>query len=245
VILADTLRDRTDDVIERMERQFVMLTPTLEPLLYGVLAGDPASYRDLQSVGRELLAPMIDRYGLAAGELAGKWYDSNRDLAGVGGAWAGAYIQDPNLDTGPLIGGSVKMFVTPESLASGIFAGMDLRVRQSGTGTVMDSALRDPQATGWGRSSSAGCCSYCGMLAARGAVYRTQHTATFCPHLRCKCQAIPAWGGSTVSMRSREDTIATRRKLSADPEEDKRLRAQQNKQARSWIEQNKATLGLQ
>lgn len=238
MILADTLRDRLDDVIADMERQFGVAAPSMEALIAESLAGSKAAYGQLQLVGRQVFAPLIDQYGMAAGSLAADWYDMNRELAKIGGPWPGAYVQDPNIDTGPLIGGTMKDFTSVETVLSGFQAGMDQRVRQAAQGTIMDSTLRDPRAKGWGRSASAGCCSFCGMLASRGNVYRTQNTATFMPHLHCHCSAVPAWGGSTANLRSREDTVATRRNLS-----DKQ-RAQQNAQARGWIEQNKGSLGL-
>jgi len=238
MILADTLRDRIDDVIADMERQFSGFEPAFKEVVDDVLKShDPTAYTELQRLGRQVIAPMIDHYGLASGTLTGEWYDLNRDLLKIG-VWAGAKIQDPNTDTGPLIGGSVKDFGTTATILSGIQAGMELRVRQSANGTVMDSVLRDPHARGWERIASAGCCEYCGLLAARGAVYRSQFTATFCPHLNCHCMAAPAWGGSAESLRSRADTIATRRSLT-----DKQ-RASQNRQARTWIAQNRDTLGL-
>lgn len=238
MILVDTLRDRVDDVIADMEKQFAPAAARIETLVAAVLAGDRGAYAQLQAFGRDLVAPMIERYGTATGALAADWYDLNRALAQIGGTWPGAVVQAPNVDTGPLIGGVVKDFGTIESVVSGIQAGMELRVRQAGHGTIMDSVLRDPRASGWGRVASAGCCSYCALLATRGNVYRTSRTATFSPHEHCRCEAVPAWGGSTASMRSREDTIATRRNLTD------RQRATQNSQARSWIEANKDTLGL-
>jgi len=237
---ADVLRDRIDDVIDHMERQFAQVTPTLEGLAADALRGNRTANGELQQVGRQVLAPMIDTYGVAAGSLAADWYDLNRDLLKVGGSWSGAMLQTPNVDTGPLIGGTVKEFVTTSSILSGIQAGMEMRVRQAAQGTLMDSVLRDPQATGWGRVASAGCCGFCAMLAGRGAVYRTRHTATFCPHLHCRCQALPLWRADPTgeSMRSREDTISTRRALTDEQ------RARQNSQARAWIAENRDTLGL-
>ena len=239
-VTADILRDRIDDVILDMERQFARITPNLDDLIREVLGGSKPAYSQLQSLGRTLLAPMVDQYGLASGSLAAEWYDLNRDLLKVGGDWSGATVQDPNVDTGPLIGGSIADFTSGASILSGIQSGMDLRVRQAAQGTVMDSVLRDPQARGWGRVASAGCCPFCGMLAGRGGVYRTRQTATFCPHLHCKCQALPLWKADPTgeSMRSREDTIATRRALT-----DKQ-RASQNAQARQWIADNRDHLGL-
>ena len=238
MIQADVLRDRIDTVIADMERQFVNVAPTFRPLIAESLGGSKTAYRELQSLGRQLLAPTIDVYGLGTASLAADWYDLNRELAKISGPWGGAVVQDPNVNTGPLIGGAMKDFVTVESVLSGITSGLGMRVRQSAQGTIMDSTLRDPRATGWGRVASAGCCSYCAMLAGRGNVYRSQNTATFMPHTNCHCQAAPAWGGSFAPLRSREDTIATRTNLSDDQ------RARQNAQARGWIESNQATLGL-
>lgn len=239
-VTADILRDRIDEVIVHMERQFATAAPTLENLAGESLRGSKAAYGELQLIGRQVLAPMVDMYGVASGTLAAEWYELNRELLKVSGSWSGTTLQEPNVDTGPLIGGSVKDFVTSSSIVSGIQAGMEMRVRQAAQGTVMDSVLRDRQATGWGRVTSAGCCGFCAMLAGRGATYRTRHTATFMPHSHCKCQALPLWKADPTgeSMRSREDTISTRRALS-----DKQ-RASQNAQARQWIADNRSTLGL-
>jgi hypothetical protein len=238
MIVTDALRNSMDTIVADMERQFAMTAPTFEALIAESLAGSKSAYNQLQGLGRQLIAPTIDYYGIATGSLAADWYDLNREHAKIGGPWSGAVVQDPNLNTGPLIGGSMKDFVSVDTVLSGIKAGMDMRVRQAAQGTIMDSTLRDPQATGWGRVTSAGSCSYCSMLASRGNVYRSQYTATFAPHTNCHCQAAPAWGGSIASLRSREDTITNRTKLS-----DKQ-RARQTAQARGWIESNQATLGL-
>ena len=195
MIQADVLRDRIDTVIANMERQFVNVAPTFRPLIAESLGGSKTAYRELQSLGRQLLAPTIDVYGLGTASLAADWYDLNRELAKISGPWSGAVVQDPNLNTGPLIGGSMKDFVTVETVWSGIQAGMEMRVRQAAQGTIMDSTLRDPQATGWGRVASAGCCSYCAMLAGRGNVYRSQNTATFMPHSHC----VPGWTPVTAT----------------------------------------------
>lgn len=239
-ITADILSTRVGDVIADMERQFSAVTPALEGMITDVLAGKPNAYGELQGFGRTVIAPVIGHYGLATGTLAADWYDLNRELQQVAGNWSGATLQDPNIDTGPLVGGSVKDFISVETILSGIQSGMELRVRQASNGTIMDSILRDKQALGWGRIANLGCCGFCAMLADRGAVYRTRNTATFCPHEHCECQAVPLWKNNPTAdgMRSREDTIATRTALSDDQ------RSRQNSQARAWIAAHKDQLGL-
>lgn len=240
MIEVELLRDRVDDVIAAMEQQFAGIGPSLEDLIDDALRGNQRAYSELQRIGRQFVAPLIDRYGVAAGTLAAEWYDLNRDLLKVGGDWSGAVVQDPNIDTGPLIGGAVKDYASVQTVVSGIFAGAEQRVRQAAIGSIMDSALRDRESLGWGRVAAVGCCEFCAMLASRGAVYRTRFTATFCPHLHCRCQALPLWKADPTgeSMRSRENTIATRRELT-----DKQ-RARQNRQARQWIAENRSRLGL-
>jgi hypothetical protein len=239
-VTADVLRERVDDVIADMERQFAIMAPALDGVVADILRGDRNAYQKLQAIGRDVIAPTIDHYGTATAALAAEWYDLNRELLKIPGSWSGATIQDPNVNTGPLIGGTVADFVSAESILAGIQAGMDLRVRQAANGTVMDSVIRDRQALGWGRVASVGCCPFCALLAGRGAVYRTRQTATFCPHENCRCQAIPLWkqNATAEGLRSREDTISTRRALS-----DKQ-RARQNRQASVWIAEHRDTLGL-
>ena len=238
MILSDRLRDGIDVVVADMETQLAPFLNAERQLIVDALAGSDSAYRAVHGVGRNIIAPFIDQYGTMSAALSADWYDANRDLAQVAGSWSGAVVQRVNVDTGPLVGGVLQQFVTFESVVSELLAGAEMRVRQAAQGTIMDSTLRDPGASGWGRVASAGCCSYCAMLASRGNVYRTQQTATFCPHFHCRCQAVPAWGGSTEALRSREDTIATRRQLTDEQ------RATQNSQARAWIRQNQGTLGL-
>lgn len=60
--------------------------------------------------------------------------------------------------------------------------------------TVIGNVRRDPKATGWYRGASATCCSFCAMTAGRGAVYRSESTASFRAHNHCRCFAAPAFG---------------------------------------------------
>jgi hypothetical protein len=57
---------------------------------------------------------------------------------------------------------------------------------------------RDKRALGWARQSRTGTpCGFCAMLISRGAVYRTEESATFGEgdlyHDNCKCYAVPVW----------------------------------------------------
>ena len=67
-------------------------------------------------------------------------------------------------------------------------------VMMGGRDTVTQSAQQDPMAKGWERVIEPGACSFCAMLASRGAVYKSA-TADFRAHDHCHCVARPVFAG--------------------------------------------------
>lgn len=64
--------------------------------------------------------------------------------------------------------------------------------------TILTNRKQDPQAIGWKRiTRGSKSCSFCRMLADRGAVYR-KDTATFAAHDDCMCTAAPVFQGGVV-----------------------------------------------
>lgn len=64
--------------------------------------------------------------------------------------------------------------------------------------TIITNQKQDPQALGWKRiTRGSKSCSFCRMLADRGAVYRKE-TATFASHDDCMCTAAPVFKGGDV-----------------------------------------------
>jgi len=61
-----------------------------------------------------------------------------------------------------------------------------------GRTTLMRSIAKDKQAVRWSRVTSAKPCSFCAMLAGRGAVYKSD-TVQFEAHDHCMCSAEPAY----------------------------------------------------
>lgn len=55
----------------------------------------------------------------------------------------------------------------------------DRRVNNVYRDVVQQAAIGDPYAVGWQRIAYAGCCAFCRMLAGRGAVYKTNASASF------------------------------------------------------------------
>lgn len=65
-------------------------------------------------------------------------------------------------------------------------------VLEGGRETVRRTAIEDPAARGWQRITTGRSCSFCNMLAGRGAVYR-EASSDFQAHDHCGCTAAPVY----------------------------------------------------
>jgi hypothetical protein len=138
----------------------------------------------------------------AAISLAADYYDDARDFAQVAGPYTPpvlapwdeaslrAYI-DTALET------FSKQFET-DSLS--FDAQVDQLVAQmaldAGSREIFEAIKNDPKPTRFARVTRPGACAFCLMLAARGAVYRTEETAGFRAHTfpgLCQCDVEPVW----------------------------------------------------
>lgn len=82
--------------------------------------------------------------------------------------------------------------------------------------TIITNRKQDPQAVGWKRiTRGAKSCSFCRMLADRGAVYRKE-TATFASHDDCMCTAAPVFKGGEIGPEATTaQYMASKRRRSA------------------------------
>lgn len=152
-------------------------------------------------VARELLADILPElanvYGSAAGTLAADWYDDVRAEQAIRGRFT-AIVADlpPRSQTevaarwavGPLFSAEPD-YTTALGNAQG---SLQRLIADVGRGTVMGSAIADPQARGWQRVTDGAACAFCQMLAGRGAVY-SESTVRFGAHDHCGCAATPAF----------------------------------------------------
>lgn len=122
--------------------------------------------------------------------MAATYYDTIRDLFGVEGgydsiAWDVApieQIQTSLLVTGPIRvkqalakGDSMEIAMEKALLAS---AGATTRlIADAGRDTVRENVHRDSRSVGYLRVTDGHPCSFCEMLAGRGAVYKSEYTA--------------------------------------------------------------------
>lgn len=168
---------------------------------------DHVRVHDLAATQRDLtvlLTNLAHRYGLASAALAVQQYLAARRTAGLGRItirpaapapleqvatavrWAtqGLYGPEPNL---PVF--QTKLTGVAEKL-----------VLDTGRRTIVDTVHSDRQARGWARIPEANPCSFCALLATRGAVYKA-NTVGFRSHDHCRCHAEPIFGRYEPSER--------------------------------------------
>jgi hypothetical protein len=145
----------------------------------------------------ETVPVLAEIHGDRAGALAVDFYDETRSRAEA----VGTFRAEP----APLPGtaryealvrwGVDPLFTpTPDQAAAlaRIGGGLQRIVANQSRDTIVNSSVRDPAAEGWARVTRAGACSFCRMLADRGAVYK-EKTSRFASHDNCNCAAAPAF----------------------------------------------------
>jgi hypothetical protein len=149
----------------------------LRALLDGLDPANPTLYRD---VLLEALPELILPYTEASGLLAAEWYDQLRELANPPGRWEPIYAPPPEqgrLDAlarwsvGPLFGESAA---TPETRLVG---GAQRLVADASRRTIALTANGDPYCVSYRRVARPKCCTFCGLMASRGAVYTNEYQA--------------------------------------------------------------------
>lgn len=77
-------------------------------------------------------------------------------------------------------------------------------VLSGGRDTILQSVAADPKALGWARVTDGDPCYFCLTLASRGAVYKSEATASFEAHDHCGCSAMPVWAGTPLPDQTAE-----------------------------------------
>ena len=161
--------------------------------LLGSLTGSPDAVRsDLLSAVPEV----IGYYADGSSALAADFYDDERDRASARGGFTAEPVV---LDRWEKVGRALAWATQPLIEGDGDVPARLAEVVQIETArpyrdTITTNRQRDPEAVGWQRVSAGGC-SFCRMLASRGAVYRAE-TARFASHTNCHCTAQPVFKGN-------------------------------------------------
>lgn len=149
----------------------------------------------------EVLPTLGAAYGEAAAVVGADWYADLRDEAGAPGAFAPDLPEQPGPERYRALAGWAvgPLFAATEAdkaltrVAGGlqrVVAGMDRKA-------VEVNIERDPARARYARHASANACTFCRLLATRGAVYseksatRTLGGSKY--HDACHCVAVPVW----------------------------------------------------
>lgn len=142
---------------------------------------------------------VVGFYSEGSSALAADFYDESR--VGVVGAYSASPVV---LDRTVKIRRGVAWASEPlsaddDELAAARFAQlMRTEMARPYRDTILENRKRDPECVGWKRiTRGSKSCSFCRMLADRGAVYR-KDTATFASHDDCMCTAAPVFVGREV-----------------------------------------------
>lgn len=147
------------------------------------------------------VAALVQQYGMASASLAADFYDTQRAAADVTGRFTVTPSEPASVQqVDQVIGWATKGLwsQTPDvSAAQTLVTGaVDKMVIDTGRQTIVDAVHRDTEARGWARVTRPGACSFCRLLATRGAVYKTKASGGFQAHDHDHCFVEPLFGGS-------------------------------------------------
>lgn len=160
---------------------------------------------------------VVESYGAASASLAADYYEAERIAARVTGRFTVPLADPPSEEktTESLRWATKDLWPRPaEEATPAQQEPMQVRLEQAekkaeqvaqklvadqGRGTVREAVRRDRQATAWARAAALGACSFCKMLAIRGAVYK-QDTADFRAHDGCHCGVLPVFKGQRFEL---------------------------------------------
>lgn len=169
---------------DRHRRDLMHLTSLarndLAAFLFQVRGLPVAEIRDLLI---QVIPDMVDPYISASGDLAATWYEDLRRVVGARGTFytegASTGVQTGRANAlarwavGPLAGEVADEDLTLSRLGGAV----QRMIYDASRGVVEGNAVRDPVRVGYQRMARGDCCAFCGMLASRGAVYRSAETA--------------------------------------------------------------------
>ena len=146
-----------------------------------------------------VVAALVQHYGTASAGLAARFYEEARAAAGVRGPFTAVPASPPGLDQ---VEAELKWATrnlwsaTPDVQAARtlVTGAADRMVLDTGRETVTGAVQHDRRARGWARVTEPRACSFCLLLATRGAAYRSEQTAEFRSHDHCRCHVEPVFG---------------------------------------------------
>ncbi len=153
----------------------------------GVLFGNYADRTDFADVLRAMMPPILQQHAQATGLLTAQWYDQLNPSSAFRAA---TNVDVPAEQIDKTIGWSLFApgAATPQDRLT---VASQRMVRKVGRDTAVDNAQRE--GVRWARYASRTACSFCRLLATRGAVYESKDTAGMNNkyHNLCRCVVTP------------------------------------------------------
>lgn len=190
-LVRDLMAVTTADTLE-LGRQLVALSPI-----------------EARDVLLDEFPALVRSYAEVGGTYSADWYDEVRSEAQASGQYRATVSGIPNDEqaqatarwaVGQLFAEQAEAFLRDLSY------GATRLVQQPTRSTIIDSAFADPASGAFVRVARADACSFCLMLASRGAVYASQATAGARDryHTNCQCRAEPVFSPADVPTFNRE-----------------------------------------
>lgn len=164
---------------------------------------------DLSDIDRSWLAiapgmeAVVREYHRQSAGVAAGYYQAYRTAEAVPGPPALRLADPPDPETLAYSLGFYGRVAPKQMIQKGVrdvaaktttlmVGGATRHVLDGGRGTLIGSAKADERTVGWARVTAAKPCSFCAMLAGRGAVYK-EATVGFQAHDTCACTAEPVY----------------------------------------------------
>lgn len=178
----------------------------------------------------EAATALVEQHAVVAATLAADFYDGERADAAVPGSFTVPLADPPpseqttqslrwaTKDLWPRADGDATL-VQQEPVDVRLDAAMaraegvvERLVLNAGRDTMREAVRRDREAVAWARAAALGCCSFCALMASRGATYHTAGTAgreanelfegegraKF--HNWCRCTIVPVFRGQRFQL---------------------------------------------
>jgi hypothetical protein len=170
--------------------------------LESVWAGlDLSDARQVKAVLESMFPDLVQTYGSTAALLAVDYYDELRGVAPTAARFSTVMAESVDVEQaqakarwaiGPLFG-----VADPDQAFSNLGLGLDHLVKQFGRDTIAKNAAKDPSKARWARvPGGRETCSWCLIMASRGAVYGSKVSAGGDMnkyHGKCDCTPTPIW----------------------------------------------------
>lgn len=163
---------------------------------------------------------IVQHYGRASSTAALTYYRTERRAAGITTPFR---PQMPPLPSADEITAVVEHALSPvygppdaqvmQNAEAALASEVEQLVLNQSRDTIIGAVAADKEAKGWARVTEPGACSFCRLLATRGAVYKSEASAGFAAHSKqpngsggdCRCHAEPVFNAFEPTAEARQD----------------------------------------